>query len=249
MLALVIPEARDLIFATLERARLIPTLEYFFARDTRPLLLAGAVRDALLSIELGRPTRSPRDLDIGVHCASQRRFHRMLRQLGGIPNRHGGYKLVLNGQALDIWRLQDTVGIRFHRAPYSLTNVLRSFVIDLNAAAFDPDTGVFYEGGTLRAVRTRQIHFAEGALLHSAPTFAAKALLAAIRFGIPLSSELHRFTCQFIDSHTLSHEWAKVFTERPVHTRSPALGCERPILTDPSQSCLSVTTPLAPQRP
>jgi hypothetical protein len=206
------PDARDLLLLGLTGSGVTPLLEATLAHRARPLLFAGAVRDAIVAVEYGTRSSTPRDFDIGLLGLTQETFDGLLRDFGAEPNRYGGYRLVPSAAPpIDVWRLEQTVGLRLHRAPCAIVNVLRSFVIDINALVFDPLSGLFHELGALDAIRARRISIVRNALLHSTATFAAKALLAATRLSFDMSPPLHRFVLDHENPSTTAYEASKVF--------------------------------------
>jgi len=153
-----IPEARDLLRRELgASAAVTRLLNHLVQSGGRPMLFAGAVRDALEAVQTGRQYSPPRDLDIGVVGVRRELFDEILHGEQGRLNRFGGYRLITNGcPPLDIWRLEETLGVRVNGAPLTLGNVLRSFVISLNAVAFDPLGTMFYDCGSLASIKSRR---------------------------------------------------------------------------------------------
>jgi hypothetical protein len=77
----------------------------------RPILFAGAVRDELYAALTGIPAL-PRDYDIGVAQMSRDCFVAFANSLGAARNRYGGYQFhARDGLNIDLWRIEDTVGI------------------------------------------------------------------------------------------------------------------------------------------
>ena len=170
---------------------------------------AGAVRDSLQSALADRRIR-PRDLDIGVDGLSSEQFSRLGASLHAAPNKYGGFSVrFVSGIKADVWRLQDTVGTKFHCCETTLTNVLRSFVLDVNAVAYDPTTRGFCDMGALAALRSRTIGLLPSALVHSEPQFAARATVLSRRFSFRLSPEIHRLVADNLDEEALRHQLKK----------------------------------------
>lgn len=212
MRILKIPTATRILEEELAVSGTSELLEAVLRRQGAPIVFAGAVRDALWSIEVGVGGFKPRDFDIGVLGMSRGRFHALLRDLGGARNRYGGYRLTTSSRrAVDIWRLEDTWGLRATNAAYSIDNVLRTFVLDINAIAFDLSRRVLFDEGSLDSIRSRTLGLVQGALLHSAPTFAAKAIVTAVRFSLTISASLVSLIETYLDRKTLAYESSKVF--------------------------------------
>ncbi len=204
--------ARDLLFDALKASGATALIEAALACNGRPLLFAGAVRDAVFTVEHGTEVRSPRDLDVGLVGMPREAFDGLLRELGAEPNRYGGYRVIqLGAPPLDVWRLEETLGLGVHNAPCELVNILRSFVLDINAIVFDPLSGFFHACGAVEAIRARRVGLTEGVLLHSADTFAAKAILSAIRFSLTPSASLEQFVWRYLRPATLAYEVSKSF--------------------------------------
>src|SRR5262249_48782308 len=157
-------------------------------------LFAGAVRNAIFEIEHGVALGLPRDFDVGLIGTPRKAFDGLLTDLGARPNRYGGYRLTPpSAPPIDVWRLEETLCLRVHNAPCEVVNVLRSFVLDINAIVFDPLSGFFQGCGAVEAIRARRVGFVADVLVHSHATFAAKALLSAIRFSFDVTAPLERF--------------------------------------------------------
>ena len=110
-----------------------------------------------------------------------------------------------------MWRLEETIGLRKTGTPCSIENVLRTFNLDCNAIGLDLRTGLFLDGGAIRAVRQKQIDFVHGAIRHTKETFAAKALLLDLRVKYGLSSELIQFINTHLQVPSLLYEAGKIF--------------------------------------
>ncbi len=176
----------------------------------KPILFAGAVRDALYSVYTDTPIQ-PRDYDVGIARMTRHRFKSLNKKLGGERNRYGGYQYRdLNGLNVDIWRIEDTVGISVHRCNATISNVLKTFVLDVNAIAFDPMEDRFYDEGCLRSFLDHEISFVQGALLHDHYNFAARALSLSYRFQFQLSSKLCQFTTEWFDQRECTRQELKL---------------------------------------
>jgi hypothetical protein len=186
-------------------------LEEFLKRNAKIYILAGAVRDAIAVLYEGRGDGRPRDFDIAIAGIQREDFNDVLASFG-VRNRHGGF--VLREQELptwDVWRLEDSIGLRKTGSSFSLENVLRSFNLDCNAIALDVKTGVFTDAGAIESIRRRQAGFVESAIRHSHTTFAAKALLIQLRFGYSVSVPMERFIKRHLEKDTLVYESLKIF--------------------------------------
>ena len=186
-------------------------LEELLKRDAKIYVLAGAVRDAIASLCEGRDHGAPRDFDIGVAGIKKEDFNYLLAAFG-LMNRHGGFVLREKGlPAWDVWRLEDSIGLRKTGISFSLENVLRSFNLDCNAIALDLKTGMFTDAGAIESIRRMRVGFAESAISHSRTTFAAKALLVQLRFGYSVSLPMERFIKSYLEKDTLLYEAFKAF--------------------------------------
>jgi hypothetical protein len=207
-----IPTARDELYRQLHRNGLLPLAEELLLKGSRIAVFAGAVRDIVATHEFGWKASSPRDWDIGVSGVSSPLFEGLLNEIGGIRNRYGGYRVpIRDSSPLEMWRLEETIGLRMRRCRFSLQNVLRSFVLSCNAIAFDVASGYFWDAGALRALETRRIELVERVIMHSPPTFSAKAVLATLRFGFDLSSKVRLLVRSHINRYALEHEAKKSF--------------------------------------
>jgi hypothetical protein len=202
-------------------------LEEFLKRDAKIFVFAGAIRDAIALLYEGRGANAPRDFDIGIAGISRRDFHDVLAAFG-LRNRHGGFVLRDHDlPAWDVWRLEDSIGLRKTGNTFSLETVLKSFNLNCNAIALDIKTGMFIDAGAIESIRRMRVGFVEGAICHSHATFAAKALLVQLRFGYSMSVRMERFIDRHLEESTLLHESLKSF---------PALSVIPPMATSKSDS-------------
>ena len=202
---------RDAIFSSINGDRRAQALQEFLDHGAQIYVLAGAIRDVIAAHYEGEGNGMPRDFDIAVASVRREDFDTLLLAFGR-PNRHGGY--VLHGEGTpnwDVWRLEETIGLRKTGAPCSIENVLRTFNLDCNAIALDIRTGLFLDGGALEAIQQKQVDFVHGAIRHSEETFAAKALLLDLRLKYTLTNDLKRFVDAHLGCASLAHEAGKIF--------------------------------------
>lgn len=194
----------------------------FFKHGAQVFIVAGALRDAIAAHYEGEGPGDPRDFDIAVANISREVFDEVLMGFGR-RNRHGGYILSRPGSPdWDVWRLEETIGLKKTDAPRSLENMLRSFNLNCNAIALDMRTGLFLDAGAIEAIRYKRLGFAEDAIRHSIDTFAAKALLLDLRLKYQLTDEMQHFVATNLQSGSLRYETAKVFPNAAMLS-SPAL--------------------------
>lgn len=183
----------------------------FFKHGAQVFIVAGALRDAIAAYYEGEGPGDPRDFDIAVAGISRELFDEVLMDFGQ-RNRHGGYVLSrLGSPDWDVWRLEETIGLKKTGAPRSLENMLRSFNLNCNAIALDVRTGLFLDAGAIDAIRHKRLGFAEDVIHHSADTFAAKALLLHLRLNYQLTDEMRAFVAANLHTGSLLHEASKVF--------------------------------------
>jgi hypothetical protein len=204
---------RNAVFSAIDGDARAEALHEFFRHGAHIFILAGALRDAIAAYYEGEGAGDPRDFDIAVANISREIFDEVLSALGK-RNRHGGYVLsILGTPNWDVWRLEETIGLKKTGASCSLENVLRSFNLNCNAIALDIRTGLFLDAGAIDAIRHQRLGFAEDAIRHSTDTFAAKALLLHLRLGYYLTEDMQRFIAANLHSHSLLYETAKVFPD------------------------------------
>ena len=175
----------------------------------RPFLFAGVVRDTLYSSLTGVPA-IPRDYDVGVAQMSSECFVAFASSRGAARNRYGGYQFnARDGLNVDLWRIEDTVGVLAASCKPTVTNVLRSFVIDLNAIAYDPADSVIHDEGCLPALVKREIGVVRGAIMHDHANFAGRALALKSRFDFRLSKELQDLVAHWSGSAEAERQIAK----------------------------------------
>jgi hypothetical protein len=203
---------RDVVFTTVYSDWRAPALNEFLRCRAQIYVVAGALRDAIAMHYEGGGDNTPRDFDIAIGNLCRGDFDAVLEAFGR-RNRHGGY--VLRGEGApnwDIWRLEETIGLRKTGTPCSIDNVLRTFNLDCNAVALDLRTGLVLNGGAIEAIRRRQVDFVHRAIRHSEETFAAKALLLNLRLKYAVSGELKQFVTAHLHLPSLTYEARKVFS-------------------------------------
>jgi len=209
---LVYETARDLLTTQCVESGVADVVSSINIQGGRPFLFAGAVRDAVRSALTSLPG-APRDYDIGVSGMSRNRFGMLCRALGAQPNRHGGYRCCFSKMAnMDLWRTEDTVGILVHACAPTISNILRSFILDLNAIAYDPNTGEFHDYGCLAALTMHRIGFVRSALLHDHSDFAGRAISLQVRFGFRMSPPIRSFVAEWHDPKETERQFAKMNT-------------------------------------
>lgn len=203
--------ARDAVFAAITNDARAEALDEFFKHGASIFVVAGAVRDAIAAQYEGDGPGDPRDLDIAVANISRGLFDEVLMGLGR-RNRHGGYVLSRPGSSdWDVWRLEETIGLKKTGSPRSLENMLRSFNLNCNAIALDLRTGLFLDGGAIEAIRRKRLGFAEDVIRHSSDTFAAKAVLLELRLKYDLTDAMRHLIAAHLQPGSLVYETAKVF--------------------------------------
>jgi len=189
-------------------------LQYLLSRGVKITVFAGGVRDVVLAQECGLSHIKPRDWDVGISGISRKKFDGILRELGGSKNRYGGFKLFCDSsQSWEVWRQEDTVGLRMTGSSFGLKNLLRSFVLSCNAIAFDLDTGYICEYGALHSLFSGKITILQDAIMHDWGLFAAKALNLTFRRPLKLDAEVEKFVIKYLDRTSLVHEFQKVYSE------------------------------------
>jgi hypothetical protein len=202
---------RDAVFTAIHSDPRAQALNEFSRGGAEIYVVAGALRDAIVMQYEGEGDKTPRDFDIVIGRLCRGEFDAVLQAFGR-RNRHGGYLLPAEGAPnWDVWRLEETIGLRKTGAPCSIENVVRTFNLDCNAVAMDLTTGLVLDGGAIEAVRHGQVDFVYGAIRHSEDTFAAKAFLLDLRLKYGMSGELNRFVMTHLHLPTLAYEARKVF--------------------------------------
>lgn len=220
--------ARDQILESLYQTPRAIILDEFFRRGARIYALAGAVRDAIAS-DFGQQSGwAPRDFDVGVMGIAAPEFEYVLSGIGE-KNRHGGFALESLGKPRwDVWRLENSIGLRKTGTVFSLENVLRSFNLDCNAIAFDIRAGLIVDAGAIDAIRRKQVGFVPNVIRHSRDTFAAKALLTQLRFGYSISTALGLLIETHLERGSLLYESRKIFPGLALlHSASSAYSAAR----------------------
>jgi hypothetical protein len=188
----------------------VQTLREFVRAGAQVYVMAGAVRDAIAA-DFGLRDGAPRDFDIAVAGIKREFFDEVLHKLGR-KNRHGGYVLA-NGEVAswDIWRLEESIGLKKTGTPCSLAAVLRTFNLNCNAIAMDFRSGLFFDSCAIDAIWRRRVGFVEQVIHHSEDTFAAKALLLNLRLNYALDPQMTVFVQKHLKNSSLLYEGTKVF--------------------------------------
>jgi hypothetical protein len=217
MRKLIISSVRDSIQHQIWSSPGSELLQHLLSRGARISVFAGGVRDTILAEECGLPQVRPRDWDIGISHISREEFEGILNEQGGTKNRYGGYKLFSKtSQSWELWRQEDTVGLKKTKSPFSIENVLRSFVLSCNAIAFDIDKGHICDHGALRSIVLCELTILEDAIMHDCALFAAKALTLAFRRPLKLSTVSENFVRKNLEIQNLVHEFGKAYSIAPI---------------------------------
>jgi len=153
--------ARDAVLASIYADSRATTLNEFLRSGAEIYLFAGALLDTISAHYEGKGEGIPRDLDIAVANVPRELFDEVLSR-EAILNRHGGYVMRRqDAPPWDLWRLEETIGLRKTGAACSLENVLRSFNLSCNAIALNMRTGIFTEAGAINSIRRKSVMFAD----------------------------------------------------------------------------------------
>src|SRR5258706_14290715 len=98
------------------------------------------------------------DIDVGVGGLARSTFDQVLSSFSATPNRYGGYMFHCV-VPLDIWRLEQTCGILLSRSTPSPMNVIRSFVLGINAIMYDLRSETLLDYCSVACVRSRTLPF------------------------------------------------------------------------------------------
>jgi len=228
MKQLCINSVRNEVLASLYADQRADALHQLLRSGAEIYIVAGALRDAI-AVDLGLCQGEPRDFDITVSNVQRAELDEVLGSFGEL-NRHGGYVLHSTGApSWDIWRLEESIGLKKTGTPCSLHAVLRTFNLDCNAIAMDLRTGLFFDCGAVSAVRHHRVGFVEDVIHHSHETFAAKALLLNLRLNYTLAPDLESFVAQYLEPASLLHEARKAFPQMAVLPMPSRVECETPI--------------------
>jgi hypothetical protein len=208
--------ARNAVLSAINADVRADALYEFFKHGASIFIVAGALRDAIAAQYEGEGPGDPRDFDIAIANISREVFDDVLMDLGR-RNRHGGYVLSRVGSPdWDVWRLEESIGLKKTGSSRSLENMLRSFNMNCNAIALDVRTGLFLDAGAINAIRHKRLGFAEDAIRHSVDTFAAKAVLLHLRLNYQLTDEMRHFVAANLQPGSLLYETAKIFPSAAV---------------------------------
>jgi poly(A) polymerase-like protein len=185
------------------RTSVVEVLHRATSRQWRTYVVGGAIRDLLL----GPKGSWPRDVDVIVDGCSTRQLEAVFEDILIRRNRFGGLHLkrtVGTGGAIaarvdllfDVWRLQDTWGIKARHLAPTISNFLATpfLNIDSIAVALSDDSGqpTVYERGFFQAVRTRTLE------INNEPNpfpfvCAARSLILAATLNFRLGTRLAHF--------------------------------------------------------
>jgi hypothetical protein len=212
-----ITSVRDAVQAELLEGAGKELLQYLFAQGATICVFAGAVRDTVFAHEVGLRNISPRDWDIGISGIPRKEFNGILEEFGGSKNKYGGFRLFSDTlRPWEIWRQEDTVGLLKTGSPFSLENVLRSFVLSCNAIACDLDKGHIYDCGAVHSIFTGKVTLLDDAIMHDWRVFAAKALSLTFRRPLRLSNQSEQFVRMHLNNRNVVHELSKAYSELPL---------------------------------
>lgn len=212
MRKLTISSVKDAVQTELLESAGKELLQHLFTCGATISVCAGGVRDTVLAREFGFADVTPRDWDIGVSGITHENFNGILKEFGGSRNKYGGFELFSDtSRPWEIWRQEETVGLLKTRSPFSLQNVLRSFVLNCNAIACDLDKGHIYDCGAISSMRAGEVGLLDNAIMHDRRIFAAKAFILKFRRPFTLDAQSERFVKTYLDTRNLLHELAKAY--------------------------------------
>jgi hypothetical protein len=194
----------------LEQSGALRVLELLTEVGAKPYVCAGAVRDVFFCLEGGEQTR-PRDIDIAILNIDGERLNHFAVSLGATMNRYGGYSYKSDDQpSIDFWAAKDTCGVKAWGTAPTIENVLRSFVLNLNAIAFDFTTVRFFDLGCTDALRTKSLGLVDRVLIHDQDIFAAKALAITTRFSVTPTKDIVNLFASHAVQSAINHEFSKL---------------------------------------
>jgi hypothetical protein len=157
-------------------------------------VVGGVVRDLLLG-QLRMIHKPIRDIDLVVQGAPDREvLEHLLSDFNFRTNRMGGLKFRASSEGVyfDLWRIEDQVELSSSSGPpYTVEQLLRHFLLDIDAVAWNPRTGDLYDYGCLRAITAGAIDLvgAEGISVSRASVQAAHILLISYDTGFTVSKQ------------------------------------------------------------
>ncbi|HEY6332217.1 MAG TPA: hypothetical protein VI756_23010 [Blastocatellia bacterium] len=155
-------------------------------------LVGGVVRDLALR-ELKEINRPVGDVDLAVVGASSKA--EVEAALGDLPrkvNRMGGLKIRVRkeGPVFDLWRVEDHLNVGESGPPFTIEKLLRYFLLDIDALAWDTANLNLYDYGGIASIEAERIDLlgTRGISAAMAPVQAAHIMAIAYSTGFKLSN-------------------------------------------------------------
>src|SRR6266852_1155245 len=112
-------------------------------------------------------------------------------------NAFGGVKCRLRPQGIvfDLWRVEDHTNMALAPKPYSIEQILRHNLLDVDAILWDVAAGSLHDCGCLSAIKAQRIGLmgAEGISREFLATQVAHVLVVAFKTNFKLSDDLRSF--------------------------------------------------------
>lgn len=185
----------------------------------RPFVMGGLLRDMLLERVLRIPAK-PADIDIVIFGAAS--LEEVLGKFADgacSRNAFGGikYRFRPRGILFDLWRVEDHTNMDQGSKPYSIEQLLRHNLLDVDAILWDPTTDQLHDCGCLQAITSGKIGLAspEGVSRKFVASQVAHVLTVACKTKFPLSEELRSFVAK------ASGQCAKADVDRILERKIP----------------------------
>lgn len=176
------------------------TLSSFFPAQWKLVVMGGLLRDLFLDRTLNVEAR-PADMDIVIFGAgSIDEIREKLGKTNQTTNSFGGAKCRLRpkGMIFDLWRIEDHANMATARKPYTIEQLLKHNLLDIDALVWDPSIGTLHNYGALEALAAGRIGLAgrKGKSAKFAAAQIAHVLTASYKTSFPLSDDARAFVVE-----------------------------------------------------
>lgn len=172
-------------------------VEAALPKDWRVYVVGGLLRDLLVE-KLHKIPMAVADVDLVVDGAkSADEVHMALSKFHTRRNDFGGVKCQVwnSGILFDIWRIADHVNMARLPPPQTIEQLLRHFLLDVDALLWDVCSNALYEYGAIKAIERRRIDLigtdgiSEGLMLVQA----VHVVSVAVKTGFEVSEKARIF--------------------------------------------------------
>jgi hypothetical protein len=226
------------------------TLSSFFPPQWKLFAMGGLLRDLFLDRTLNIEAR-PADMDLVIFGAgSIDEIRERLGKTNQTTNSFGGAKCRLRPKGLifDLWRVEDHTNMAVARRPYTIEQLLRHNLLDVDALLWDPVAGSLHNCGALEAIAAGRIGLVgrKGISGKFAAAQVAHVLTVSYKTNFPLSDDARAFVVE-ASHHCQATEVEAILERKMPHAAVQIETFWKDILGGGIQECPTPARAIIPQ--